>query len=225
MSETLNTPLFGLMITVLAYVAARWLHSKFSWLHPLVAAPLAVLGVLGITQLPYEDYAHGGDLVSFWLGPATVALAVPLYKQLAALRSSLGAILLGVLAGSLVGMAVAWALVVLLGGTQDVLLTMLTKSVTTPIMVELLKSLGSDPGLGAVLTVLTGLFGSVVGPGVLRLCGIRDEVAQGVAIGTAAHGIGTARVVLESELQGSASGFAMGLTGIAVSLLVIPLQV
>jgi putative effector of murein hydrolase len=101
---------------------------------------------------------------------------------------------------------------------------MIPKSVTTPISVELSKLLGGTPELSAVFTVLAGLIGSVVGPAILKLFGVRRDIPIGIAMGTSAHGIGTARVVQESELQGGASGFAMALAGIVTSLLSIPVQ-
>jgi putative effector of murein hydrolase len=103
------------------------------------------------------------------------------------------------------------------------MLAMVPKSATTPISIEIVRELGGTPELGAVLTVLTGLLGSLIGPELLRLCGVRGDIAIGAAIGTAAHGIGTARVLRESDLQGSAAGLSMAAAGIVTSLLAIPL--
>lgn len=223
MSELVGQPLFGVAITVLFYVAALSLQKRWQWLHPLFLTAGGLIVFLLAANISYEDYRVGGDVIAFFLGPATVALGVPLYKQAAKIRRNLAAILAGVTVGAVSGLLSAGILVTLLHGGRELLLSMLPKSATTPISIEIVRQLGGIPELGAVLTVLTGLLGSMFGPEILRLCGIRGDVPIGIAIGTASHGIGTARVLRDSELQGSMSGLAMGLNGVATSLLVIPL--
>ena len=174
--------------------------------------------------IPYESYKHGGDLIVFFLGPATVALGVPLYKQARKIRGHVMALVTGIAVGSAAGMASAALFVWLFHGSRIVLLSMLPKSVTTPISMALAEQLHGDPPLTAAFTVVAGLIGSVIGPRLLRLAGIRHDLAIGAAIGTSSHGIGTARVIRESELQGGVSGLAMALAGIFTSLMTIPVQ-
>lgn len=222
-NEWWNEPLFGVSVTVVAYVAALRLHERVRFLHPLFVCSAAVIALLLVTGISYESYRIGADLLVFCLGPATVALGVPIYKYAVKLRRQFRAILSGVVAGSLCGLTCSAFFIWLAGGSRELLLTALPKSASSPISIEIVRLLGGVPELGAVLAVLTGLVGSMIGPAFLRAVGVRGDIALGVAIGTAAHGIGTARIIRESELQGSAGGLAMGLTGIVTSLLAIPL--
>ncbi len=222
--EAYNTPLFGLFLTIAVYLAAMRLYARFQWVHPLITTSGIIIFFLELSKIPYESYKLGGDLLSFLLGPATVALAVPLYKHYAAMRRQVPIILAGVIAGCLAGIVSAAGIVILLSGSRELMLTMIPKTVTTPIAIEIVQTLGGVPELGAVLTVLTGLVGSVIGPKLMAVCGIRGDIALGVAMGTSSHGIGTARLIHESSIQASVSGFAMGLAGISLSILVIPLH-
>jgi predicted murein hydrolase (TIGR00659 family) len=217
-------PLFGVAITVLAYGAAKALHRRWSWAHPLFFTCLAVVVVLKLTKVSFSDYRVGGSAVQFFLSPATIALGVPLYKQWGKVRKHAGAVVAAIVAGAASGMAAAGELVRLLGGSRVVLLSMVPKSVTTPISMEVARQLGGTPELAAAFTVTAGLVGSVIGPALLRRAGVRGDLAIGAAMGTAAHGIGTARVIQESELQGGVSGLAMALAGIVTSLLAIPVH-
>lgn len=207
----------------MAYLIALKLHQRWKWLHPLFVTSGGLVALLLLARIPYEAYSIGGEWIEFLLGPATVALGVPLYKQASRIKDRLASILCGITAGSLSAMASAALLVWLLGGTRELIVTMIPKSATTPISMEIIRQLGGMPELGAVLTVLTGLLGSMIGPELLKLTGVREDIPVGVAIGTSSHGIGTARVLRESELTGSVSGFAMAMTGIITSICAIPI--
>lgn len=222
--EAFNTPFFGLFLTIAVYFVCMRLYVSYNWLHPLVSTSGILILFLIVTGIPFEQYRLGGDMLSFLLGPATVALAVPLYKHYALMRKQVLVILSGVIIGCLAGIVSAAGIVMLLSGSRELMLTMIPKTVTTPIAIELIQTLGGVPELGAVLTVLTGLIGSVIGPKLMALCGIRGDIALGVAMGTSSHGIGTARLFHESHFQASVSGFAMGLAGISLSILMIPLH-
>lgn len=217
-----DDPLFGVTLTLLFYLTALGLHRKWKWLHPLFVTGGGLIAMFVLLDIPYESYRQGGDLITFMLGPATVALGIPLYKQASRIRKRMAAILGGITVGSLSAIISSAVLVWLLGGTKELMLTMIPKSVTTPISVEIVRQLGGEPELAAVLTVLTGLLGSMVGPQLLRIVGIRDDIPLGVAIGTSSHGIGTARVLRESELAGGVSGFSMAVAGIVTSICMIP---
>lgn len=218
-----NDPVFGVTSTVVCYAIALGLQSRFKWLHPLFVCSTLLIALLLASGISYESYRIGADLLVFCLGPATVALGVPMYKQALRLKRQLKAIAAGVVAGSLCGMTSSAFFVWAAGGSKELWITALPKSTSSPISIEIVRQLGGIPDLGAVLTVLTGLVGSMVGPSFIRAIGVRDDVALGVAIGTGAHGIGTARIIRESELQGSAGGLAMGLAGIVTSILSVPL--
>ncbi|MFH5184600.1 LrgB family protein [Paenibacillus sp. TAB 01] len=221
--EIVQTPLFGVAISVISYTAALRLQKKWSWLHPLFVGSAAIIIFLLLTHIPYEAYAKGGAMLEFLLGPATVALGIPLYKNAKRIGSSFASILGGITVGSISALLLSAALVWCLGGNLQMMLTMMPKSVTSPVSLEISRQAGGIPELTVVLTVLTGLIGSMIGPELLRWAGVRDDISLGTAIGTASHGIGTARVIRDSELQGSISGFAMGIAAILTSVLFIPL--
>ena len=162
-------------------------------------------------------------MLTLLLGPATVALGVPLYKYKELIRRNLARVLISVLAGSITGIAASAAIVGLLGGSQSIILSMLPKSVSSAISIEIAARLGAIPELTAVLTTLTGLLGSMFGTRILNWFRIRDDISIGIAIGTAAHGIGTAKVFKDSEQQGGFAGLSMGICGIMTPILFIPI--
>ncbi len=217
-------PLFGIAVTVIIYALFLWLQSRRTWVQPLLMTSAVIMLMLVLLNIPVEDYQKGGSWLSFLLGPATIALGVPIYKNAEQIRRSWKPILSGITVGALCGMLSAGLIVLGMGGTGEMAWTLMPKSATTPISMEVSRLYGGYPELTAVLTVLTGLAGSIIGPPLLRLCGIRDETAIGVAIGTTSHGIGTARVLRDSEWMGAVSGFSMGLTGIFVSVLALPIH-
>ncbi|MFS0728253.1 LrgB family protein [Paenibacillus sp. 1P07SE] len=218
MDELFMAPVFGVALTVVIYMLSMKASLRFRWLHPLFTCSLAIIAILLLLDIPYEHYMAGGEWITFLLGPATVALAVPLHRHWALIRDQLLPITAGICVGVFVGFASNALLIRSFGGSDELLFTTLPKSATAPIAIELVGRLGGIPELGAVLTVLTGLFGSMVGVWCLRRIGIHTDLAIGVAMGTAAHGIGTAKVLRDSELQGAYSSLAMGLTGILISL-------
>jgi predicted murein hydrolase (TIGR00659 family) len=218
----LTHPLFGITLSVMAYTGAHLIHQRWRWLHPLFICSGFIIVILLSFHIPYEAYKIGGDILTLLLGPATVALGVPLYKNARLIKTHITGILIAVVLGSITGIVSAAVIVGLLGGSREILLSMLPKSVSSPIAIEISRHLGGVPELTAVLTVLTGLFGSMFGKKLLTWFGLKDAISIGIAIGTAAHGIGTAKLLKDSETQGSMGGFAMGMAGIITSILFIP---
>lgn len=231
--EVLREPLFGIALTVGAYAAAQSLHRRFERLHPFVAATGILLAILlplpGALEDKLKAYKAGGDIIAFLLGPATVALAVPLYKNARHIRGHILPILQAIAAGGAAAMLTGAGTAVLLGCGAEVARAMLPKSVTTPIAISLVAQFQGTAdvarlqSLSAALVVATGLFGALTGPLFLKAVGIRRQVPLGLAMGTAAHGIGTATALRRSDLQGAASGLAMALNGVFTSVLMIPL--
>jgi len=216
------TPLIGLTVTLLAYQGAYWLYERANF-HPLlnpVAWSVALLvALLTFTGTPYATYFDGAKFVHFLLGPATVALAVPLYAQLEKLKRLALPLSVALLAGSLTAIASAVGIGWLLGASRETLLSLAPKSVTTPIAMGIAEKLGGLPSLTAVLVVATGIIGAVSARYVLNALRIGDHAVRGFAVGVAAHGIGTARAFQVSEEAGAFSGLAMGLNGIATAVL------
>ena len=220
-------PLLGLTVTLLAYVAASRLFHRLGGnqlANPVLLSVLGLSALLHFTGVPYRAYFDGAQFVHFMLGPATVALAVPLYRQWRRVRRSALSVLVALVCGSLTAALSAVAAAALLGASRETLLSLAPKSVTTPVAMGVSESIGGLPSLTAVLVILTGIVGAVIGGAVLDLVRVRDPRSRGLAIGTAAHGIGTARALQMGEVAGAFSGLAMGLNALATALL-LPLLV
>lgn len=213
-----------LFVTVAAYEFGRWLRVRTrSPLAQPVAVAIVIVGtLLTVSGTTYDDYADATTLISFLLGPATVALAIPLYHQVARLKGMVVPVLIALTAGAVVSMVSGILLVRWLGGGDVLERTMAPKAVTTPVTIELTERLGGYPELSAAFAIVIGIVAAMVAPRVLTLLRIRDPRARGVAVGAVSHGIGTARMLEESQVEGAFSGLAMGLTAV-VTCLMIPL--
>jgi predicted murein hydrolase (TIGR00659 family) len=212
-------PAVSIAITVLAYALALALHRRWRWIPPIVVACIPIVTFLLLLREPYAEYIRGGSFLTWCLGPATVALAVPMYRQGKVLRSALPRLAMVVLAGSVVGMATAGLTAWLLGAPLPVIMSTVPKSVTTPIAVEVCRELKGIPQITIALVILAGVFGASFGRPLLRVAGVRSARAVGAAIGTASHGIGTASLVRHSDLQASVSSWAMAAAGVFTSLI------
>lgn len=217
-----TSPLLHLTLTLAAYVAGDWLYEKSGRLplcNPVLLAVLMLVGLLWLTGTGYHVYFEGAQFVHFMLGPATVALAVPLYRQFSKVRQSAAAIVVSLLAGSITAIAsvvlVAWAL----DAAPQTLVSMAPKSVTAPVAMGIAEKLGGLPSLTAVMVIITGVLGATIGASVLRAVRIKDDRACGFALGITSHGIGTARALQMSEVAGAFSALAMGLNALATALL------
>lgn len=216
------SPLFHLTLTLVAFQLASFLFEKTGrnpLLNPVLGAVLIVVAVLMLTGTDYGTYFEGAQFVHFLLGPATVALAVPLYRQWYRVRRSALAIVVSLVAGSLTAILSAVAVAWLAGSSEAVLASVAPKSVTAPVAMGIAEKLGGLPSLTAVLVIVTGILGAMLGPKVLDVTGVVDWRARGLAIGTASHGIGTARALQVNETAGAFSGLAMGLNALATALL------
>ena len=221
------SPLLGLTITLIAYQGAFWIYRR-SGNHPLANPVLIAVSVLVaflmLTDTTYETYFAGAQFVHFLLGPATVALAIPLYTQFKRVKAMLLPVLAGLFVGSLTAALSAVAIGRLFGASLPSQLSLAPKSVTTPIAMGVAERIGGIPSLTAVLVIITGVIGAVAARYVfdaMRLC---DPAIRGFAIGIASHGIGTARAFQVNEQSGAFAALAMGLNG-ALTALLLPLIV
>jgi predicted murein hydrolase (TIGR00659 family) len=216
------SPLLHLTLTLLAYQAGSWVYRKGGLnplLNPVLLAVVLLVGLLSATGTSYPAYFEGAQFVHFLLGPATVALAIPLYRQFERVKRSALAIVTSIVTGSLTASVTAFGIVRLFGGGWETAISIAPKSVTAPVAMGISQQLGGLPSLTAVLVILTGILGAMLGPPVLNLLGVKDWSARGLAIGTASHGIGTARALQVNEIAGSFSGLAMGLNALATAIL------
>ncbi|MBB96813.1 MAG: hypothetical protein CML68_19720 [Rhodobacteraceae bacterium] len=216
------SPLFHLTLTLVAFQLGSWIYERSGrhpMLNPVLLAVIVIVGVLLATRTDYGTYFEGAQFVHFLLGPATVALAVPLYRQLDRVRSSALALVVSLVAGSVTAILSAILIGRMSGATPQILASLAPKSATTPVAMGITEQLGGVPTLTAVLVIVTGIVGAMLGPMVMTLLGVTDWTARGLAMGTASHGIGTARALQVSETAGAFSGLAMGLNALATALL------
>ena len=216
------SPLSWLSLTLCAYVLADRISVRCNR-HPLVnlvaiAAALVILA-LKLTGTSYETYFAGAQFIHFLLGPATVALAVPLHAYWRHLRRMAVPLVTALLAGSATAAFSAMGIAKLLGASSETVRSMAPKSVTTPIAMGVAEHIGGIPSLTAALVVLTGIFGAMSFPLLFRLLRIADHPAQGFAVGLTAHGLGTARAFMVSEEMGAFAALGMGLNGLLTALL------
>ena len=218
-----TSPLLHLTLTLLAYQFGMTVYRKTGLnplLNPVLIAVAVLVAILLLTGTGYSVYFEGAQFVHFLLGPATVALAIPLYRQLETVRRSSIAIVASILAGSVTAAVSAVAIAWFFGASGDALISIAPKSVTAPVAMGITERLGGLPSLTAVLVILTGILGAALGPLVLNMIGIKDWKARGLAIGTASHGIGTARALNINEVAGAFAGLAMGLNALATAVLI-----
>ena len=215
-------PLLWLTATLLAYSlgdAASRASGRRAYVNPVLVAVVLLAVVLWSTGTAYETYFEGAQFVHFMLGPATVALAAPLYGNLSKVRRSALPMLCALLAGSTTAILSALGVAYAFGIRGEVLMSIAPKSVTAPVALGIAESIGGSPTLTAVLVILTGVMGAVIATPLLNLLGIADWRARGFAVGVASHGIGTARAFQVNETAGAFAGIGMGLNALLTALL------
>ena len=216
------SPLLWLTLTLLAYLFAFALYRRSAFnplVNPVAIAVTLLVSVLLATGTPYASYFDGAQFVHFLLGPATVALAVPLFEQADMLRRAWFALGVGLLVGITVAALSAVLIARLLGASPATLASLIPKSVTTPVAMGVAEKIGGIPSLTAVIVVLTGITGAALARSVLNLLRVKSHATRGFALGLAAHGQGVARAFLVSEEMGAFAGLAMGLTALATAVL------
>jgi len=221
------TPLLWLTATLAAYLIGFTLFERLRRnpvVQPVAVAVAILVVVLLASGTDYDTYFDGAQFVHFLLGPATVALAVPLYAQAKRVKRSLLPMAAALLAGSFTAAASALAIALMLGASRESILSLAPKSVTTPVAMGIAEKIGGLPSLTAVLVILTGIVGAMTATPLLNLLGLKDHAARGFAVGVASHGIGTARAFQVSELAGAFAGIAMGLNALATAI-IVPLLV
>jgi predicted murein hydrolase (TIGR00659 family) len=217
-----QSPLLWLALTVAAYGVADLVHRRLgraAVANQVLIAVLLLPVVLTVSDTRYATYFEGAQFVHFLLGPATVALAVPLQRQLRRERARALPLTVALLAGSATAVVTAVLTARLLGASWPTVLSLAPKSATTPVAMGIAEKVGGLPSLTAALVILTGISGAILGTGLLRRIGVRDPVATGFALGVTSHGIGTARAFQVDERAGAFSGLGMGLNALVTALL------
>ena len=223
MSALWESPFFGVTLTILAYWAGCRIQKRTGLVicNGLVLAVGMIVAVLVILDIPYEAYNAGGSLINLFLGPATVCLAVTIYAQLDQLKKNLLPILAGCAAGALTSVLSIWGLCRLFGLDRELTVSLLPKSVTTPIATALAEGQGGIVSITVAAVIYTGILGNLCAPFLIRLFRVKDPVAAGLGIGACSHAMGTARALELGETEGAMSGLAIGLCGIVTTLVVL----
>ncbi|AHM56144.1 antiholin-like protein LrgB [Peptoclostridium acidaminophilum DSM 3953] len=224
MRSLIESPIFGITLSLLAFEAGSIIFRKMKspFFNPLLVGTSIVIFVLLFFNIEIESYNRGANFISFFLGPATVVLAVPLYNQMKLLKSNSVSIMSGIFIGSVASVISVTVFARLLGLDEQLLLSLIPKSITTPIGIELSKQIGGLPSLTVISIVLAGNTGYIAAPYICRLFRIENPVAKGVAIGTSSHALGTTRAIEMGEVEGAMSGLAIGVAGI-VTVLIVPM--
>lgn len=217
----LGSTLFGLGLTIIIYSLAELLLTKLQikLIPPFVLACPIIIGIImAVPQITYEHYAKGAEFINFLLGPATIALALPLYRNRKAIMENGLAIFSGIIVATVTAIVVIYFSGKALGASEQVLLSLLPKSVTTPIAIEISKTIGGIPAITTACVIFTGMLGATMNHGLLKLCGLNNDLACGLAIGASSHGLGTS-VCTARPVQLATGGVAIALTGIATSII------
>jgi predicted murein hydrolase (TIGR00659 family) len=218
-----RAPLVWLTLTVLAYLAAMWLHRRSggnSFVNPVLLSVAAIVCVLLATGTPYPAYFEGAKFVHFLIGPATVALAVPLYTQIERLKRMWLPLGVALAVGSGVAIVSAVAIGRVLGASRETLLSLAPKSATMPIAMGVAEQIGGVPALAAMAVAATGIAGAIMARPLLNLLRVSDPAVRGFAVGLAAHAVGTARAIQYHDVAGAFAALALALNGVATALLV-----
>lgn len=224
MNELLSQSLFfGMIVSLVAYKIGFEIQKKWKkvYLNPLLIAIVIVIVFLLITGISYETYQYGAKYLSYFLTPVTVCLAVPLYKQIEILKNNLAAILISIVIGCLAHAGILISVTFLCKMDQQLLLSVMSKSVTTAIALGVTGEIGGIQGITVIGVMIAGISGAVVGPSILKLFHITEPIAQGLALGSASHAVGTSKAIELGEIQAAMSSLAIVVTGI-LTVIIVP---
>lgn len=212
----INSVFFGAVISLLAYEVGLLLKKKFKWaiLNPLLLSVICVMAVLVIFDIDYEQYNEGAKYISYLLTPATVCLAVPLYEQITLLKKNFKAVIAGILSGVIASLVSVWGLAILFDFSHEQYVTLLPKSITTAIGMGISEEMGGIVTITVASIIITGILGNVIAEFIFKVCKIRHPIAKGLALGTSAHAIGTAKAMELGEVEGAMSSLAIAVAGL-----------
>ncbi len=222
MTSLLNSEIFILTLVIGVYLLAVWLYrkTKLNLLNPLLVSIPVLVIITHVLGISYESFEKGSRIISFMLGPTVVVLGYLLYEQVAHLRENAVSIITSVFVGCVTGILSVIFIARYFGADHALIVSLEPKSVTTPIAMSIAEKSGGIPSIAAVVVIVVGIFGGIVGPFVLEKLGISSKIARGLALGSAAHGLGTARAMELGTIEGAISGLAIGVMGIMTAILV-----
>lgn len=222
MEKILNTEIFILTLVVGIYLVSVWFYrrTKLAFLHPLLISIPVLAVLIRFLGISYESFEQGSRIISFLLGPTVVVLGYLLYEQLSLLRENVVSIVTSVFVGCVTGIFSVIYIARYLGADPVLIASIEPKSVTTPIAMSIAEKAGGVPSIAAIVVILVGIFGGIVGPFILEKLGIKSKIVKGLALGSAAHALGTARAMELGAVEGAISGLAIGVMGIMTAILV-----
>jgi len=214
--------LFGLTLSLLSFEIGLYIYrkTKIAILNPLLIAIFLVISFLLLFNIEIESFNKGGDFINMFLGPATVVLALPLYKQINLFKKHFLAIIVGIFIGSSISILSVIFIGKLFNLDNSIILSLIPKSVTTPIGIEISNSLGGITSVTVLSIVISGIIGAVIGPTVCRIFKIKNNISLGIALGTASHAVGTSKALEIGETEGAMSSLSIGIAGIITVFLV-----
>ncbi|MCU9612880.1 LrgB family protein [Caldibacillus lycopersici] len=199
------------ILTFLIYRFTKKANKKWNFplLHPLLISPMLIIILIKSLNISTDTYAHASKLLTFMLGPATVAFAIPIYKHFHLVKKYIANIIVSVTAGTLVAIFSSFALAMVLGLNADYIISVLPRSITTPIAIEVSKEIGGLPTLTTIFVIITGIIGGIIGPYEIKWLSIKSPIARGLALGMSAHGVGTSKAMEYGEQEATFSTLAM----------------
>ncbi len=207
---------FGVVISLLAYYAGMWLKKKFKLpiFNPLLISIIITIVVLLCTKMDYQVYYSGAKYISYLLTPATICLAIPLYEQVSLLKKQWKAVVGGIVTGVITSMLCIFAMCLIMGLGHTEYVTLLPKSITTAIGMGVSEELGGYVTITVAVIIITGVFGNIIGEVVCKIFRINEPIAKGLALGTSAHAIGTAKAMEMGEVEGAMSSLSVAVAGL-----------
>lgn len=212
----INSTYFSVTVSILCYIAGSCLRkkTKLTVLNPLIISVIAVIAILVAVKIPYEDYKQNTYIMTYLLTPTTVCLALPLYEKLSLLKKNFAAVMCGIISGVLSSAICIFTLSYVFSLNHETYVTLLPKSITTAIGIDLSEKLGGIVSITAPVIVITGVFGSIISPFVFKLFKITEPIAKGIGLGSSAHAVGTSKAFEFGEIEGAMSGLSIAVSGI-----------
>ena len=216
-----SSPFFGISLSIIAYAIGSFLQkkTKLAIMNPLLISYVLIISILLIFKIPLSYFDEGGKIINMFLSPVTAVLALTIYRQWPMIRKNFAAVCIGTLAGSLCSVLMIYALSLLFGLDKEISNSLISKSITTPMAIAVTESIGGISSITVLGVIVTGILGNILAPILIKLFHVKNEVAQGIAIGTCSHAVGTSRAIELGEVQGALSGVALTFSGLITVLI------
>lgn len=226
MYNMLNTPIFGVILTILFFNISVYIQKKTKSpvFNPLLISILGIILFINIFKIPYKNYKIGADVINYFLGPITIVLAVPLYRQFDLLKKYKFEILIGISCGVVVSFISIVLIGKLFNSSTQIINSLIPKSITSPMGISLSNTINGIQAVTVVCIILTGILGAIIAPSVFKFGKITNPIAKGVALGTSAHALGTSKAIEMGEIEGAMSGLSIGISGL-ITVIVVPILI